>query len=54
MPDINENGLRMFKSNQVVDKRIVNICKIKCFADDYKIDKNGSLSFNSIKEIEED
>ena len=28
MQDITENGLRIFKSNQAVDKRIVNIYKI--------------------------
>ena len=53
MQDITENGLRIFKSNQAVDKRIVNIYKLKRFAEDYKLHKGKFLRFNSTKEIKE-
>ena len=53
MIDVNENGSRIFRSNQALDKRIVNIYKLKRFAEDYKLHKGKFLRFNSTKEIKE-
>ena len=53
MIDVNENGSRIFRSKQALDKRIVNIYKLKRFAEDYKLHKGKFLRFNSTKEIKE-
>ena len=40
-------------SNQALDKRIVNIYKLKRFAEDYKVHKGKFMRLNSTKEIKE-
>ena len=50
---VNENASRIFRSNQALDKRIVNIYKLKRFADDYKVNKGKFFQLNSSKEIKE-
>ena len=53
MIDVNENGSRIFRSNQALDKRIVNIYKLKHFAEDYKLHEGKFLQFNTNMEIKE-
>ena len=53
MIDVTENGSRILRSNQALDKRIVNIYKLKRFAEDYKIHKSKQLLFNSTMDIKE-
>ena len=51
IPDITEHGRKIFKSNEIIDKRLVKIYKFKRWKEDYKRHKGQTQAFDELNEF---